>query len=42
MVDKDDYGKLKEEIFKVVNAGVTLDDLLFVKEFLQSLLRGLK
>ena len=40
-VHKDDYGKFKEEAFKVIQQGITLDDLVFVKDFLQELLRSL-
>lgn len=41
-VNKDDYGKLKEEIFAIVQQGITSDDLIYVKSFLQDLLRDLR
>lgn len=41
-VHSDDYGKLKEAVFKVVQQGITSDDLIYVKSFLQDLLRDLR
>ena len=40
-INRDDYGKLKEEAFRVVQQGIALDDLIHAKEFLQELLRSI-
>lgn len=41
-VEKEDCGKLKEAVFAVLQEGVTLEDLVHVKSFLQDLLRDLR
>ncbi len=38
MIDKDDYGKFKEEVFKVVENGIMLSDLRFSENFVREIM----